>query len=129
MGYYDQPLVVTYTFPAVDFAAGTTNHAIKPPAGYDKGRIFDVGVAVTEVFNAVTTAAFVRIGTATDADAYVELNMGTAAATDYYNTRDDTDAIIEADIPAATQLEVACIANTGGTATGIGTVHVTIGWY
>jgi hypothetical protein len=126
---YDNALTVTYVLPAVDFGAGDSAHAIKPPYGYTRGRIMDVGVAVTETFTNTTTAGYVRIGTATDADAYAELNMGVAAATNFYNTADDTDAIIEADIPAATQLEVACIAPTGGTPAGIGSVHIVVNWF
>lgn len=126
---YDNPEVITYVLPAVDFGAGTTNHAIKGPNGKSRGRLLDVGVAVTETFNQVTTQAFVRIGTSGDADAYAELQMAAAAATDFFNTQDDTNAIINADIPDATQLEVACIAPTGGTPAGIGSVHISIGWY
>jgi hypothetical protein len=125
---YSNPDVVTYVLPAVDFGAGDSNHAIKAPAGYENGRILDVGVAVTETFNQVTTPGYVRIGTTGDADAYAELNMAAAAATDFYNTQDDTDAIIDADVTNA-QLEVACIAPTGGVPTGIGSVHVVIGWF
>jgi len=125
---YSNPMVVTYVLPAVDFGAGTTGHAIKAPAGYENGRLIDVGVAVTETFNQVTTPGYVRVGTAADPDAYAELNMGAAAATNFYNTQDDTDAIINADVDN-TQLEVACVAPTGGTPAGIGTVHVTIAWF
>jgi hypothetical protein len=127
---YDQPLVVTHVISDVDFGAGDSAYAIKAPYGYSRARLFDVGVLVTETFTNTTTAGFVRIGTAADADAYAELAMATAAATNYYNTVDDTDAIINADIPtASTQLEVACIAPTGGTPAGIGDVHIVIGYY
>lgn len=125
---YDSPHVVTYVLPAVDFGAGNSAHAIKAPNGYSNGRLLDVGVAVTETFNQVTTPGYVRIGTATDADAYAELNMAAAAATDFYNTQDDTDAILEADVDN-TQLEVACIAPTGGTPAGIGSVHIVVAWF
>ena len=125
---YSNPHVVTYVLPAVDFGAGDSAHAIRAPYGYSKGRILDVGVAVTETFNQVTTPGYVRIGTATDADAYAQLNMAAAAATNFYNTQDDTDAIIDADVDD-TQLEVACIAPTGGTPAGIGTVHITVAWF
>ena len=54
--------------------------------------------------------------------------MGTAAATNYYNTQDDPDAIINNKIPS-TQVEVALIAITGTSPTGIGEVDITIAWY
>jgi len=122
------PRTVTYVLSDVDFGAGDTAHAIKAPAGYTEGRIIDVGVAVSEVFNQVTTPGYVRLGTAADADAYAELNMAAAAATNFYNTQDDTDAIINAQV-SSTQIEVACIAPTGGTETGIGDVHIVIDWF
>ena len=128
MSYSNGP-TITYSFPAVDFGAGDTGHAFKAPYGYTQGTIIDVGVAVTETFNQVTTPGYVRIGTAGDADAYAQLNMADAAATNYYNTLDDTDAIINAKIPSTTQVEVACIAPTGGTPAGVGTVHITVRWF
>lgn len=128
-GFYDNGIVVTYSFGEHDFGAGGDALAIKPPTGYTRGRILDVGVMVTETFTNTTTPGYVRIGTATDADAYAELNMGVAADTNYYNTLDDTDAIIEADIPSATQLEVALVAPTGGTPAGKGYVNIVIRWY
>ncbi len=128
MSYSDGP-VINYPFPAVDFGAGGGNFAIKAPKGFSNGTIIEVSVTVTETFNAVTTAGFVRVGTSTDADAYVELAMGTAAATDAYGTADDPDAILDPLIPSGTQVEVACVAPTGGTPAGIGTVNVAIQWY
>lgn len=125
---YNNPYVVTYSFGEHDFGAGGDALAIKAPNGFTGGRIIDVGVAVTETFTADTTPAYVRIGTSTDADAYVELNMGTAADTDYYNTQDDTDALIDADV-TDTQLEVAFVAPTGGSPAGKGYVNVVIAWF
>lgn len=124
---YNNPDVITYSLGSHDFGAGGADLAIKAPKGYTQGRILDVGVAVTETFTATTTPAYVRVGTGADPDAYVELNMGTAAATDYYNTADDTDAIINADV-TDTQLEVAFVAPTGGTPAGIGLVSITVAW-
>lgn len=127
---YDNPLVgpVTYNFGLHDFGAGAGAFAFKGPPG-KRGRIEDIGVAVTETFNAVTTPGYVRVGTGADPDAYAELNMGTAAATDFYNTQDDTDAIINNLLPADTQIEVAFVAPTGGTPAGIGYVHIVVTWF
>lgn len=125
---YDNPLTITYSLGEHDFGAGGDALAIKAPNGYSHGVIKDIGVMVTETFTATTTAGFVRLGTASDADAYAELNMGTAADTDYYNTQDDTDAIIEASV-TSTQIEVALVAPTGGTPAGKGYVNITIDWF
>lgn len=125
---YSNPLSMTYSLGIHDFGAGGDALAIKAPNGYSKGRIIDIGVMVTETFTATTTPAYVRLGTTGDADAYAELNMGTAADTDYYNTQDDTDAIISADVTSA-QIEVALVAPTGGTPAGMGYVNIAIDWF
>jgi hypothetical protein len=125
---YDNPFRVTYNLGTIDFGAGDEALAIRAPAGFSNGRLRHIGVVVKETFTNTTTEAFVRIGTATDADAYAELAMGTAADTNYYCERDDTDAIIDEWVDD-TQLEVACIAPTGGTPAGIGDVHIVIDWF
>lgn len=126
---YSNPTVVTYNLAQHDFGAGAGATSIKAPKGYENGRILDVGVMdITEAFTADTTPAYVRLGTSGDADAYAELNMGTAAATDTYNTQDDTDAIIEADV-TNTQIEVTYVAPTGGTPGGIGSPFVVVAWF
>lgn len=127
-GSYAQPTVITYNLGNHDFGAGADALAVKAPRGFTRGRIIDVGVHVKETFTADTTPAYVRVGTTGDADAYVQLNMGTAADTDCWNTQDDTDAIINDDV-TDTQLEVALVAPTGGTPAGIGEVYLVIGWY
>lgn len=124
---YDHPLLITYAFNAVDFSANP-DFAIKAPDGKAKGQILEVGVAVTTTFTSTTSPGYVRVGTTADADAYVELDMGTAAATDYRNTQDDTDAIIDGTV-GSTQLEVACVSPVGGAPAGVGNVHITVGWY
>lgn len=124
---YNNPVVATYSF-VHDFGAAGDALAIKAPRGFDRGRILDIGVAVTETFTQVDTPAYIRLGTASDADAYAEMNMAAAADTDYYNTQNDTDAIINADVTDA-QIEVAFVAPTGGTPAGIGTVNIVIAWF
>ena len=140
MKSYDNPLTITYSLGLQDIAAGAFAGAIQKPKGVDSARIEEIHVLVTEVFNAVTTPAYIRIGTASDADKFAELNMGTAAATDGYGTNDDPDAIKAAGLfidlnrdgdsgAALDQLEVVTVSNTGGTPTGIGYVTVTISWF
>lgn len=137
---YDQPLTISYSMGLLDFAAAATANAIQRPYGKKFARIEELHVAVSEVFNAVTTPAYLNIGTASDPDKFASLNMGTAAATDGYGTNDDPDAILAAgklidldrdgDSGASLdQLEVVTVQNTGGTPTGIGEVTVVISWY
>jgi hypothetical protein len=141
---YDHPLVLSYGIGLtreVDIADGAViATAIQRPLGMTMARVKEIHVQVTETFNAVTTPAYIRVGTASDADKFAELNMGTAAATDGYGTNDDTDAIKAAgkfidlnrdgDSGASLdQLEVTTLANTGGTPAGKGIITLVIEWW
>lgn len=126
---YENPSTVTFQFGQHDFGAGAGALSFKLPKG-KKGRLIDVGVTnITETFTNTTTPAYFRVGTSGDADAYAQLNLATAAATDTFNTVDDTDAIIEDALPADTQIEVTMVAPTGGTPAGIGTPYVVVEVY
>ena len=140
MKSYDDPLTISYSFGLHDFAAGNLAVAIQRPKGVSSCRVDELHVAVTEVFNGVTTNAFLRIGTASDADKFAELDMGAAAATDGWGTNDDPDAVKAAGLfidldrdgdssAALDQLEVTSLQNTGGTPTGIGWVTIVLSWY
>ncbi len=126
---YSNPHVVTYKFASHDFGAGAGATSFKAPAGYTSGRILDVGLMdITETFTNTTTPGYVRVGTSGDADAYCQLDCGVAAATNTYNTQDDADAIIEADIDN-TQIEVAFIAPTCGTPACTAWGYVVVAWF
>lgn len=128
---YDNPTVVTYTFNPVDFGAGTYAGSIKAPAGFTSGRVIDIGVTeITETFASDTTTGKVLLGTTGDADAYALLDItdGTAA-TDTFNTQDDSDAIISATVTDA-QIELTTVQCVDGTsAAGIGSPFVVIAWF
>jgi len=76
-----------------------------------------------------TLAGTIEVGITAGSAEYVLMDLGVAAATDVYNTLDDTDAIVLADLPADTQVEVTFNAPTGGTPAGIGRPYVDIAWY
>ena len=128
---YENPYVCTYTFEPVDFGAGTYAGSIKAPAGFTKGRILDVGVfEITETFACDSTTGKVLLGTSGDADAYALLDIADGtAATNTYNTQDDSDAIISADVTNA-QIELTTIQCVDGSAAaGIASPFVVIAWY
>ena len=145
MKSYDQSGPLTISYPVgdgiVDIADGSVLAlAIQRPPNVSSCRVEEIHTQVSETFNAVTTSAFIRIGTASDADKFAELDMGTAAATDGYGTNDDTDAIKAAgkfidldrdgDSGAALdQLEVTTLANTGGTPAGQCTIVIVLSWF
>lgn len=129
---YDLPRQLTYSLGLHDFGAGAGVRHIKAPTtkqSSTRGKLVSVAVDTTEAFTADTTAGFVRVGTAADPDAFAELNMSTALINVWWSEADDTDAIIDADIPAGTIVEVDFVAPTGGTPAGIGYVYVSIDWY
>lgn len=126
---YANPQRITYTFPSHDFGAGAGATSFKGPLGKE-GYIEEITLVSTETFTTTTTPAYIRLGTASDADAYAEANLGTTAATDtFVATQNDKDAIIQPVVPADAQVEVAFIAPTGGTPAGIGVASVTVAWY
>ena len=130
MGYANPQQRITYTYAGIDFGAGDKAASFQGPKGMS-GKLKDIVLPnATEVFNSVTTEAQIKIGTASNDDAYALANLGDLAATDtFVATQDDTDAIIESNIPADTQVEVAFIAPTGGTPTGIADVQIVVEWY
>lgn len=135
MSHYDNPVVITYSFGSINFGSGSA-YALKPPPGVSRGKIVDIQVQVSTLFTAVTTPAYIRLGTSGDADFYAELNMGTAAATDAYGIRNISggyDAVVFRSIDIVqdnlSQVEVVFVAPTGGTPAGVGVVNIAIAWW
>ena len=128
MSYANPRYPVTYTFAGVDFGAGTKTFQLKPPPGVESGRLDLIHAAVTTTFNAVTTQGYVRVGITGDLDKYAEVPMGTTAAnTSVANTRAQVgESRIR--VEDGTVL-LTCVAPTGGTPAGVGTVTVLIQWF
>jgi len=142
MSTYDNPLTISYNFGLQDMAAAAFAGAISAPYGKTRCRIEEIHVSVTEVFNEVSTPAYVRIGVAADADKFAELNMGSAAATDGFGIDDDAapttvrfdngyggEGVVDMTTEAIDQLEVVTVQNTGGTPTGIGYLTIAVSWW
>jgi len=107
---YENVNHITYNLPLVDFGDGSGGAvdamSFRLPTGY-RGRLVKIGVAVTETFACDTTAACVKLGTSSDDDAYAKLNIADGTADlDFFDETDDTDAIIDEDIPADTLLKL-----------------------
>ena len=129
MSYSNPFLQAHYQWHLHDFGAGAAAHEVKGPLGR-RGRLKFISCNTSETFNAVTTPGYVRVGTAGDNDAYAELNFATAAADITFDSdRDDTNAIIDGDIPADTDVVVNFVSPTGGTPAGIATVNIFIDWF
>jgi len=134
---YDNPVRMTYTYPALAFGGTSSSTTIKPPRGRAKGTIEDIAVAVTVLFTAVTTPAYVRLGYSADHDYYAELNMGTAAASAMINAGEQSTNPIYRKIDLdhdttpgdLSSVLVNFVAATGGTPAGTGTVMICIGWH
>jgi hypothetical protein len=141
MDTYDNPRTMSYNIGGLhDFGAGALAFAIQRPKGATMARIEEIHVAVFETFTADTLAAYVQIGTASDADKFAQLEMGLAAITDGWGTNDDPDAIKAAgqfiDLNRAgdssvslDQFEVNYTSPTGGTPAGQGYVTIVISWF
>ena len=125
MPQYDNPQTITIALGSVNFGSNGAS-SFKLPKG-KRGRLVDVSVIATTSFTAVSTGAFVKIGTSADDDAYASLgSLGALAATDTFNTANDPDAIINPDLPADTQIGVVFTAPTGGSPAGVGLVSVVV---
>ncbi len=122
---YSQEQYITINLGLQDIAAAGESMSFKLPEG-KQGRLVDVIVSCVETFNAVTTEAFVDVGTAADTDAYAHCGMGETADTDTYLASENAGDIISAAIPAGTQVVVTTVQNVGGTQTGIGHVNIVV---
>jgi hypothetical protein len=129
---YDNPTNCCYNFPEMDFGAtaGNTVHRIAGPAG-KQGRVVEVGIVSSEAFACDATNAKVQVGTSSDADAYAELNIADGTANDaVFNSGNDSDAVISADITKDTPVFVTLVEGTDGSAvTGKGFPYVIIDWF
>lgn len=132
---YDLPVRVSYNLGnvagGVDFGAGDSAYAIKPPPGKSCGNLVDIHLSVNETFTQVTTPAYVRLGDGSDADRYGQLNCGAAAVTNAYNMDDGGTfgSMIDLVAHSITQVEVTCVAPTGGTPAGIANVTIVVDWF
>lgn len=129
---YDNPYAQRMVFPSFDFGADANEiMSFRGPPG-KKGRIIMAGLMVTETFACDSTTAKVRVGTAADNDAYVELIINDAVADeDFWDSNsDDTDAIKDDDIPADQLVEVNFIQSVDGSGdAGQGIFVLDVLWY
>jgi hypothetical protein len=121
---YTEPKYISFshTFDYGGGAADTFN--IKGPAGH-RGRLVDITVSALEVF---TTGGKVEVGTASDADAYGSLTLGTLAEAAVLSAAAGDGTIIDTSIAADSTVKIT-LTQTGGTPTGIGITSVTIAWF
>jgi len=137
---YDLPNRITYVFESFDFG-GVSNgtFVIRGPKG-KKGRIWDVGVlATSEAFAGDSTDPMIRVGTATDDDAYVDdFNLAGAAINDAKTLRSTYDEagdkaafdaiLVQPNLPANEKVVMTCVAGTGESQSGQGRPYIVIDW-
>lgn len=125
---YSNPDRRTYSFGVHDFGGGSESLSIRGPKG-KAGRLRDIMVCAVETFADGT--GDVQVGTSGNADAYAKFVIGTLADTNSAAGSDgttDIDWLIDAEIPADTQVEVTFTQPAAGAQTGMATVHITIDW-
>lgn len=130
MGYSNPLHTITYVYPSVNFATGSTS-SFRGPAGLE-GRIRSIAVVVGTTFTAVTTPGRVQVGVSGTATANANVSMGTTAAgnTLIVTPQSSASGVIAApDLGADTNQLVTFVAPTGGTPAGAGTVHITVDWF
>lgn len=114
---FRQTQFLTMILPEYDFGVDIdTTLNFRLPAGYN-AELLKIGIAVTEAFACTTTVAKILLGTATDTDAYAQLEIADGAAvTDFQDETDDTNAILNKYIPKDTLLRLSLIQSTDETA-------------
>lgn len=129
---YDSLKTMTITLPKYDYGDGATvdTCSCKLPSGC-AGRLVEIGLMALETFACDNTAASISVGTAADPDAYGKLNIADGTAdTDCFTSADDTDAIISAEIPADTQIEITpAVGVDSGTEAGMGIGYIVFEYY
>lgn len=128
---YDKPVRAMYNFANMDFgaAAGSTTHRISGPTGH-VGVLKEIGVCLSEATVFATTLGMVKVGSASDDDAYGLLNIATGQAINtVFNSGDDSDAIISENIAADACILVELVEGTGAGLTGQGNPYVVIDWH
>lgn len=130
MGYHSPPVTISYHLGSINFAGAPAAQALRGPKGMT-GRLRDVFIMASTAFTADTTPAKIKIGTASDDDAYALVEVPVTAATDtFMASYHDTNWELSSDpIALDTQIEVAFVAPTGGAATGTGLVTVVMDWF
>lgn len=132
---YENPTTISYVWGSLAFGGTGSTSSIRAPRGLQQGNIRDIHAAVTVLFTAVTTPAYVRLGYSGTAAYYAELSMGTAAASAGYNLRDAGTIsrkidLVNDPVPGAlTGVLVTFVAATGGSPAGTAHVTVAIDWF
>jgi len=144
---YATPTYISYTFAtAVTDAAW----AIATPQGKTACRVADIQASVTTTYNAVTTAALVKVGVASNVAVAGNISLGTTAAgsatgfgSQFKKNVNPLIPVLDltaAANPATTTTHVEALeclgpvlvtftANTGGTPAGAAVVTVTLAWF
>jgi len=131
---YSNKQLIRINFPSFDFGdTGSETMSFKIPKdehGNDqKARLVDIGLMVTETFVTTTLEGAIEVGTAGDNDAYGKLNITDSTADEAcFNVDNDTDAILDEDIPSGTLVEMnfTCGTTGAGTLAGKGIPYVDI---
>jgi hypothetical protein len=136
---YDNPLTLSYSLGLHDYGAGGEATAIPVPGWATRCRIESISLLATETFTATTTEAFVRIGTAADADKFAELGASTLADTnglakeysDFVDNGYGGPGVVDCSSSGEniSQLEVVLVAPTGGTPAGIAYTDIAVSWW
>lgn len=144
---YATPKYISYTFAT---AVTDTAWAIAKPAGATSCRVVDIQASVTTTYNAVTTAALIKVGVASNVAVAGYISLGTTAAGSAVGlgtqfTKGVNPLIPVLDLtatanPASTTTAVEALeclgpvlvtftANTGGTPAGAAVATVTLAWF
>lgn len=130
---YDNLKTITYSYAAVNFAAGSSVKAAIP-RGVQYARVLDIMVQATVTFTQVTTPGLVQVGDGTTANQFGQLSLGGTAAGSTIGSADS--AVRRVDYlkqnynsgAGLHDLTFTFVAPTGGSPAGTGNVFITMGY-
>lgn len=132
---YDNLKEISYTFPSVNFATGSSQK-MKIPRTAGMARVLDMLVSATILFTQVTTPAIVQVGDGVTPDIFASLTIGGLAANSTIGGSDQTGGIFKAVYLGGNynsgaglhDLVATFVAPTGGTPAGTATVIIVVGY-
>jgi hypothetical protein len=132
---YDSLIPVSYNFPALNFATGSTSK-LKIPNKARMARVLDILVAGTVLFTQVTTPASVQIGDGTTPNIFGQLTIGALASGTTIGAGDATNGLSGAVYLAGNynsgaglhDLVATFVAPTGGAPAGTANVVIVVGY-
>lgn len=119
-----------FTETAVDFASVNTTGAIRGPKG-KAGRLIAISLAVSTTIAGTNNDAKIQLGVSGTLGRFMSWSIGEPAADSFRSSDDNQNTanpMVDAEIPADTELLLNIVEDTAGDGAGDGVITVIIDW-